>query len=306
MQNALAFTCTSINGDIPAGGSVTPVDTYVNIGELIEGNQNSVLDVSQISCTGMKSIEVTDYLKTSYMPSVFSKKIFPDVHSGLIINGVKYYAPISAGIKIISVKSTMDNTETKQVNIQAFIEISDKPSKYVNIHAGDVLGELYFEQTNSLPGCPQCGPYNWKLLAKNSYNFITNTCSINNGQQINIDFNEVNRTILNANIFGNQPSVNQQINAHCKSPVTQDIMIRLVSDNTSFSPNLIKTSNENIGIAMLHNNKLINPGMEIRTHLTQGNSTDNVSFKLVKKNIPSTSIATGAFTGSATLIIGVP
>ena len=183
--------------------------------------------------------------------------------------------------------------------------MSEKPSKYVKITAGEKIGKIDFYQKNDTPDCKNCGFYVWNIVAKNDYNYITNTCTINNGQQMNVDFKEIERFQLKESAYGSQPSVNQQLNTHCNDPVTQDITIRLVSDNPSFTSDLIKTSNPDIGIAMLHKGQLIKPDTEFVSHLSQGNGSDSVDFKVVKKNIPSTDIETGAFTGSATLIVSV-
>lgn len=302
-----AFSCKAGSEEIPAGGSAKPIDVSVTFATNIQLNINAILDLEQVKCSGVNNMNAVDTLETESMNSVFAQDLFPGVKSGLIINGKKYYTPIPQAIKVIDIKSVDGGSmETKSLDVKAFFELTKQPSKAVKITAGQVIGQIDFWQKNTSPGCKYCGRYLFRLIAKTDATFVTNTCTINNGNQMNIFLGEVNRNQLKSTIQSSPIRATQQLDVRCESPVTQDIALRLVSSTTPFSKDLISTNNDNIGIAMLHNGILIKPGEEFTSHITQGSGSDQVNFSLVKKDVSASAIATGPFHGSATLIISTP
>ncbi|HAT3695032.1 TPA: P pilus assembly protein, pilin FimA, partial [Serratia marcescens] len=75
---------------------------------------------------------------------------------------------------------------------------------------------------------------------------------------------------------------------------------------SGFSSEAIKTSNENIGIAMVYKGKVVKPNEMFNSKIVNGIGSDTLIFVPIKKSIPFNEIKTGAFSGSATLVFSVP
>lgn len=300
---AQAFTCrTSDGGYIPQGGSATPVDVRVRIGPQLSYGKNEIVNVSQVTCKNDVS-NWTDYLKTDSPALTMNNAIFGGIGSGTTINGADYNSPVQAGISVM----TLTNLNQQTVKIQVYIVLSRFPTPDIKINKGDVIGQINFRQTNDRPGCPNCGPYRWRLIADNDAYFVTTSCTINNGRQINVDFNQIRQDFLTQNVADAQIKQEKALSYQCDDiSATQDVLIRLVSDAAGFSPDYIKTSNANVGVAMVYNNAVVKPNNAFRTRIVNGMGSDTLTFVPVKNNVPYTSIATGPLSGSATLIFSAP
>lgn len=306
LPDARAFGCYGFGQSIPAGGNTKPVDILVSVAQDSSGKMNTVIDLNQITCFGADGAYAIDTLRTNAMDTVLTPKLASELKSGLIINNKKYYTPIASWIQVLTLKSHGRDYESKPLNIKFFFESVDHPSKNLIIQAGDTIGEISLHQTNDTPGCPKCGDFKWRLIAKNDVAFKTNTCTINDGRNINIDFGKVILLNISRSAYNEGYMRNQDLKYHCDAPVTQSISINLIGDKSAFSPDLIKTSNEYIGVAMLYKGTVIAPGKTFISQITQGNGFDSVSFNIVRDNVSYDKIAKGPFTGSAVLIIGIP
>lgn len=300
---AQAFTCrTSDGGYIPQGGSTTPVDVRVRIGPQLSYGKNEIVNVSQVTCKNDVA-SWTDFLKTDSPALTMNNAIFGGIGSGTTINGADYNSPVPAGISVM----TLTNLNQQTVNIRVYIVLSRFPTPDIKINKGDIIGQINFRQTNDRPNCPNCGPYRWRLIADNDAYFVTTSCTINNGRQINVDFNQIRQDFLTQTVTDAQIKQDKALSYQCDdSSATQDVLIRLVSDATGFSPDFIKTSNANVGVAMVYKDAVIKPNNAFRTRIVNGMGSDTLTFVPVKNNVPYTSIATGPLSGSATLIFSAP
>ncbi|QHA89892.1 P pilus assembly protein, pilin FimA [Serratia rhizosphaerae] len=300
---AQAFTCrTSDGGYILPGGSTAPVDVRVRIGPQLSYGKNEIVNVSQVTCKNDTASWI-DYLKTDSPALTMNNAIFGGISNGTTINGADYNSPVPAGISVME----LTNLNQQTVNIRVYIVLSRFPTPDIKINKGDIIGQINFRQTNDRPNCPKCGPYRWRLIADNDAYFVTTSCTINNGQQINVDFNQIRQDFLTQNVTDAQIKQDKAISYQCDDhSATQDVLIRLVSDATGFSPDFIKTSNANVGVAMVYKDAVIKPNNAFRTRIVNGMGSDTLTFVPVKNNVPYTSIATGPLSGSATLIFSAP
>lgn len=300
--NAHAFTCTTSDGGVlPQGGSNTPIDVRVRIGPQLSYGKNEIVNVSQVTCKSEASW--TDYLKTDSPALSLNAGIFGTLDNGMTIEGVDYISPVSSGISAL----TVSNRESKSVSLRVFIVLKRFPTPDIRINKGDVIGQVNFAQTNNRPGCPKCGPYRWRLIADNDAYFVTTSCTINNGQQINVNFNQIRQDYLTTTVNNAQIKQDKALTYHCDDlSATQDILIRLVSDSTGFSSDYIKTTNANVGVAMMYKGAVVKPNDAFRTRIDNGVGSDTITFVPVKNNVPYTNITTGPLSGSATLIFSAP
>ncbi|WP_233527848.1 fimbrial protein [Serratia sp. PAMC26656] len=276
--DAKAFTCrTSDGGIIPPGGSTTPVDVRVNIGPLLNEGVNEIVNVGQISC----SSEATwmDVLYTDY-GAISLNPIGKNTEYGMYINGVRYMAPVPRLINVL----TVSDHEKKALDIRVFIKLKSSPAADIIIRKGDIIGYMNFIQNNSLSGCPQCGPYRWRLIANNDAYFATTSCTINGAKQVNVEFGLMSTDKFTQSVSNAQVKKEQSIIYQCDdTKATQDILVRLIGDTSSFSLDLIRSSNENLGVAMMYNNEVVRPGKTFRTRIVNGVGNDTVTFIPVKK-----------------------
>ncbi|HID9895599.1 TPA: fimbrial protein [Serratia marcescens] len=300
--NANAFDCTTSDGrTIGAGGSQTPVDVRVTIGPQLSYGKNEIVNVSQVTCKNTIA-SWYDYLKTDSNALSVSGAL-RSVSTGMTINGADYLSPIRAGINVL----TLTNLQSGSIPIRVYIVLNRSPTSDIKINKGDIIGQVNFVQSNDQSGCPNCGPYRWRLIANNDAYFVTTTCSINNGQQINVDFGSIRQDFLTQSPNNSQISLNKSITYQCDDlSSTQDILVQLISDPTSFSSDFIKTTNPDIGVAMVYNGNVVKPNNTFRTRIVNGLGSDTVTFVPVKRNVPYTSLSTGPLSGSATLLFSAP
>lgn len=301
---AQAYTCrTSDNGVIGPGGSPVPVDVRVRIGPLLNRGKNEIINVSQVSCKN-DVYSWTDFLLTSSNTLDLNSTFFSGLRTGLTINGTDYDTPVPAGVMI----QTLTRLNAAPVPIRMFIYVNSYPSSDISIKQGDVIGTINFSQRNDRPDCDvKCGPYKWRLIADNDAYFMTTSCTINNGQQIDVDFGTIRQDHLTETVASATIKQDKSLNYQCDdTTATQDIAVRLVSSAAGFSSDLIATSNTDVGVAMVYNGSVIKPNETFRSRITNGVGSDTVTFVPVKSSTNFKNIATGPLTGSATLIFSAP
>ncbi|AHY09703.1 fimbrial protein [Serratia plymuthica] len=299
MGEANAFTCrTSDGGVIPAGGSDVPIPVRVSIGpNLVEG-KNEISNVSQVTCKNDIS-SWTDYLKLN---SILFKNT--NHQYGVTINGIDYdlTSPI-VGVQVLSVTGL----KTVPLPMQIYIRLKKNPTQDYKVKKGDMIALLSFYQTNDQSGCPKCGSYRWHLIADNDAYFTTTACTINGAKQMNVEFGQISQDNFSQSVSNSIIKKEQDVTYHCAdSPVTQDILVRFVGDVSGFSSDAIRTSNADIGIAMVYKGNVVKPSETFKSKITNGMGGDTLTFVPIKSNTPSDKIATGPFSGSGTLIFSAP
>lgn len=121
--NALAFTCESVDGVIPPGGSNVPIDVMVNLESSLSSGLNQIYSLTQISCRN--DVESwRDILKTDKMSNMLNQTLFPDFTAKVVINGVLWNLPLLQEIEVMS----LTKLKSKAVNIQLLMELKPNPT----------------------------------------------------------------------------------------------------------------------------------------------------------------------------------
>ncbi|MEW5494365.1 fimbrial protein [Enterobacter cloacae] len=126
-------------------------------------------------------------------------------------------------------------------------------------------------------------------------------CSINKGKTIEIDFGTMMTNLVTENTAGSEYSKTVPLSVSCNTSLTQDILITLVSDTSPFSSDLIRSTNEGLGIALKHNNRLVKPHTAFPSRIVNGSGSETIHVSPVKNG--ASELKGGKFTASATLVI---
>lgn len=127
-------------------------------------------------------------------------------------------------------------------------------------------------------------------------------CSINSGEIINVNFHNINSSLLS--IDGSTYSQKISLSINCSENVGNNVLIKLISDKTPFSDDFITTNNKNAGIAIKYNNKLIKPWDSFPIVMSGLSGRVEIDATPVKN--PGKTITAGDFSASATLVLGLP
>lgn len=139
----------------------------------------------------------------------------------------------------------------------------------------------------------------YRLITAQTIIPIPAECRINEGKAIDVDFGLIESSALTTTVQSSPYKENRQLQYKCNSSLSQNIKINLVGEPAPFG-DAIKTSNPDIGVVMLYNDMAVKPYQSFQSRLDNGMGSDNVSFAVIGNGRKP---ATGAFTGSAVLII---
>lgn len=163
------------------------------------------------------------------------------------------------------------------------------------VPGGVELARLYrYVYKGSQPNIPI-----YRLITAQTIIPVPAECRINEGKAIDVNFGLIESSVLTTSAQSSPYKESRQLQYKCNSTLSQNIKINLVAEPASFG-NAIKTTNPDIGVVMLYNNIPVNPYQSFQTRLDNGMGSDNVSFAVIGNGRKP---ATGAFTGSAVLII---
>lgn len=167
-----------------------------------------------------------------------------------------------------------------------------------SIRGGIILASLYrYSTAGAVSNVPVM-----RLVTEASIVPIPVDCRINGGNTINVSFGDIDSTKLTPSPVSSLYRKEIGLQYKCNTTLTQDIKVEMVATPATFNNNAIKTSNADIGIVMTYNDITVKPNESFRSRLQYGQGSDNVTFSVVGKN--GIKPKTGAFDGSATLIIG--
>ena len=300
-QELYAFTCRDTSGNVidPSGGTAS---IYVTVGpNLVEG-KNMLADLaSQISCKNdvWEIPDWTDFLKTE-PNGLHMYPALKEVVGGVTIKGIDYDNPIPS----VSVYSIPSN-QTAPLPMKIYIRVHDYPTNPVVIHKGDMLAKIDFRQTNNHHENDD-KVYSWKFLAANDAGILTSSCTINNGQAIDVPFGKIRSDFITNNPEEASIRIDKSLTYHCNRAVTQDISIKLYADVSTFSSQAIKSTNKDVGIVMMRNEKVVSPNTSFNTTLINGQGADTITFVPLKgTSVDALDIASGPFSASAILVMTV-
>lgn len=220
---------------------------------------------------------------------------------GLRIKDTDYPAPVGGRISI----ATMPNNG-RGVDLRTYMYIVNQgsPGTPIDIRKGDLLGTLVLKQTNNT-GNPVEPVVNVFLYADSTLIIEPSTCTINNNQPIEVNFNNVDRTRIGESVSSTPIRVDKRLDYRCPDAgITLPITITFKGLPASFSTGVLGMNNPNLGAGLLRAGTQVAPGGSYRTNIYNSSGSDTVTFALIRK--PGSTPATGAFSGSATLVMGVP
>lgn len=241
-----------------------------------------------------------DYWKT-VSNSVQPGPKFGGLNMGLNISGTDHPAPVGAGTLLATIYN-----DGSAVNLKTYIYMRPRgvPGNPIDIRRGDVLGRMYLKQTSNTG---QPGPPVLQVIfyASNDLIVSPSTCTINGNQTIDVNFDRVDPTRLSDNPASTPYIQTKRLNYSCPDPgISMPISITLKGGTAPFNSSVLGMSNSNLGTGVLRGGGLVAPQGSFTTRIYNSVGYDDVTFALVRR--PGTVPATGPFSGSAVLVMGVP
>lgn len=281
------FTSWSYNMDIPVtvrrvpGTNITRLDGYT-----LE---------CRYSSGGGGGSSAKDYWKT-YGGAMNVGPKLRGLGVGATLNGTDYHAPLPTHVDIATAYN-----DGRSVSLKAYAFALNTGK--VNFVAGDPLITIPLTQKSSQnAGIPLV---RFNLYAANNLPPDISTCTINNNSTIDVNFNQVNQTAIGETPTGTPITKSIQLNYSCpQAGMTMPITIGLRGTAASFNSGVLAMSNTNLGTGVMRAGVLVRPGQSFTTNLSNSSGRDTVTFALIRKagTVPSV----GAFSGSATLVMGIP
>lgn len=299
-SHASAYTCryrsgapNGLAGKIIGGGSNTTIS--VPIQNTAETGAVNIIDLSAyIECKNDQPNIYSDYMNLKQASTVLSSNFEVMVKTRV----GEYSVPFSGTSNVLSLLKGGSGAYSP-IPLKIYYNMKEIPGERVAIKKGQTIGSIVAHKY-SVPagGSPT---FTWNFVAANDTIVTSGGCAINDGNPIEIDFGSVIQKQLSSTDATR--SVSRYIPYKCRSTsVNMGIQLSLVADQPSFSSSLIKTTNNNLGIkTMRGGDQLIPYNSTIRSTITNGTGGDNFTFSLLKQE--GSTPSTGAFTGSATLIM---
>ena len=298
--SANAYTCryrssapSGLAGKTINGSSNATIPVPVQ--DTAETGQVNIIDLAAyVECKNDNPGTYTDHMDMQRASTVLSDNFDVRVKA----RGVEYTVPFSGSATVLHLPKGGSGAYAP-IPLQIYYYMKEIPGEKVAIKKGQVIGSIPAHKY-SIPagGAPT---FVWTCTAANDTIVTSGGCAINDGNPIEIDFGSVIQKQLSSTSATR--SVSRYIPYKCRSTsVNMGIQLSLVADQPSFSSSLIKTTNDSLGIkTMRGSDQLIPYNSTIRSTITNGTGGDNFTFSLLKQE--GSTPSTGAFTGSATLIM---
>lgn len=301
--NANAFSCyaKSSGKSIGTGGGTATVNVSLN--PVVNSGTTTIYDASKdLSCSANDTYP-THYYDDLYVESVTTA--FPNTSNytlGMIAVGKSYNLPYNGSeIYLFTVDGYYHSTQYLPLvfNITPGGSVTDP----IAIHKGDLLYTINLKQHSSVDGDHY---YTWRIVAANDVYVVTTTCTINNNQQINIDFGMVQSASIGATLSTTSATIQRDIPVHCTNTASvnahMDVYAAAASGFTE--PNAITTTDSNLGVVISKEGQSlpVNKASSASFPITNGDGHISLDINLIKKS-DSVTLAGGAFSASATLIL---
>ena len=219
---------------------------------------------------------------------------------GLRVEGGHLDSPIPENIHVATMPG---DGRIMTLNTYMYVNTTRVPGKYIDIRVGDRLGILALKRTNNIQ-LPWDSVSFW-IHANNNFYFQPSTCTINDNNPIDIDFGQVDAATLSASPGSTPVRRTVMLSYSCPDyGIYTPITITVKGSSSSFSSTALSMSNNDLGTAVLRNGSVVAPESFYLTDINNSQGGDEVTFALVRR--PGSLPAAGPFSGSATLIMGVP
>ncbi|WP_300725943.1 fimbrial protein [Pseudomonas sp.] len=219
---------------------------------------------------------------------------------GLLISGRRHAAPIFLRTHMATLPNNGNGVDLKT---NMYMSLQGLPGKPINILAGDLLGTLLIGQVNNL-GIPG-NDMTVNIIAQNGFILEPSTCTINGNNPIDVDFDQVDPLTIGDSPLSSTVQKTVTLNYSCPDPnITLPITITLKGAPASFNTDSIAMSHADLGTGLIRRGVVVGPGKSFTTNLHNSVGSDDVTFSLIRK--PGSYPDAGVYTGSATLVMGVP
>ena len=223
---------------------------------------------------------------------------------GLNVTGTYYPTPVRAGI----VLSVQRNEPLVSVLGRPYLNIVRAPGRYVRISSGALVATVRLRVRTYLNGSTLRNFVTFvNVYARHSLNLNPSTCTINNNAPINVDFGSVDSLAVGESPTSAPNSKTFVLRYSCPDAgISSPIDITLKGATSSFNSSGLAMSNPDLTTVVYRTSTfvVVPPGGSFRGAITNSSGRDGVTFALIRK--PGSLPAAGPFTGSATLIMGLP
>lgn len=242
-----------------------------------------------------------DYLHTTSNPLVVAPK-FGNRPAGLSLSGNRQI-PASPNTPVLFL-SDDEYSIGYPMNLNMLMDSVGSPGNAVQIRRGDYLGRVNLWRTTTVEYTPHAF-MSLQLIADHDLSIDPSSCTINGNNPINVDFEKVDPLTIGDNVLSSTVQKKVTLNYSCPDPnITLPITITLMGSTASFNADAIAMSHADLGAGLIRNGVVVQPGKSFTTQLDNSSGSDEVTFSLIRKagSYPDA----GVYTGSATLVMGVP
>lgn len=309
IPDTFAFLCRNkMDGSIHYGGY--NADIYIPVDDNLEyNNENIFANVADyIECWNEAPENYIDYLETDNNTAV-PGPVFSSLTTGIYLNGSRYLS------NQVPQKNVFKITDPGYfpINIQLFF-VTPQLGNHFIIEKGDHLMTLnLIKYTYYIPTgkYQEYNNFSWTFIAANRAVLTAGSCTINNNENIYVDFGLVLKSkILNAEqgLSSVSKTLDLNIDCHDLKINNQKIKLTIKSDSSPFSNGAIATDRRNeLGIEVYHKNQLIKPNDSFNSTLFNGQAIESILISLVKSpKIANESLTDGEFNANASLILSMP
>ncbi|WP_392566955.1 fimbrial protein [Utexia brackfieldae] len=306
LPQAAAFVCQNkLTGkEIASNATVTiaiPIDENLQHGdENIFGNVGDYLE-----CKNHFPNIYVDYMDLA-AGGVTVGSVISSLDTGIYIKGQRLSSKNTPKTNIL----TLTDSLYHPVDIQMFFVTPAGLGESLIIEKGQTLMKLNLNKHSTSNGATNVEEnFVWIFTAANKSVLSTGTCSINNNEDIYVDFGLVPKNkIATTGLDSITQAVDLKIDCNDSSINNQKIKVTLSADVADFSSDTIATNmNATLGVQMFHNHVLVAPFGSFQSTLNGGMADEQVTFALVKQaNLSSSDLADGRFSASASLILSLP
>lgn len=216
---------------------------------------------------------------------------------GATINGTDYNSPL---MSLMHIATAVRGGPGVNLNTYGYA----MQAAGVNFVAGDPLLTIALSIDRNY-GSGNLSDVRFHLHAANNLPPDISTCTINNNRTIDVNFNTVNSALIGEGVSTTPIKKDIQLNYSCpQGGMTMPITIGFRGQAASFNSGALAMNNSNLATALLRGGVQVRPGQAFTTNLSNSSGRDTVTFALIRR--PGSTPATGAFSGSATLVMGVP
>lgn len=165
--------------------------------------------------------------------------------------------------------------------------------------SGSIIAQFYkYVTVNQIPDIPV-----FRLITDGGIIPMPDDCEINAGNDMVYNLGDrLDSSVISTD--GSRYQMPVDFDMKCKNNITQAVNINLIADSASFNSKAIHTTNDDIGVVMIHDGNIVAPGESFPSMLNNGSGHDSFVLAPVK-NAASSSIKTGLFNASAILLITV-